>query len=142
MYLWKIEYNIPTLTVKWLDVVNCFKVCIFERLNTILAAGITPAAALWIALNYVSLKDWIQSSGLSKALVKVVNCFKLCIFERLNTMKQHRGLRRLLLWIALNYVSLKDWIQLKALNKELEVVVNCFKLCIFERLNTISIHPI
>ena len=36
MYLWKIEYNLQTQTIS----------------NQL----------LWIALNYVSLKDWIQSS--------------------------------------------------------------------------------
>ena len=69
------------------------------------------ARRLWIALNYVSLKDWIQLKINLNDLDKVVNCFKLCIFERLNTIKAECCHQIEMLWIALNYVSLKDWIQ-------------------------------
>ena len=62
MYLWKIEYNS--------------------------SVAFANATLLWIALNYVSLKDWIQrKKELSNSLL-VVNCFKLCIFERLNTTRK------------------------------------------------------
>ena len=66
---------------------------------------------MWIALNYVSLTDWIQQFIEETNEDNVVNRFKLCIFDRLNTtglyaIKPHKGL-----WIALNYVSLTDWIQ-------------------------------
>ena len=110
MYLWKIEYN-------------CF-------------TSSSPRWALWIALNYVSLKDWIQLLYLFFSEVSVVNCFKLCIFERLNTTSSRKWIKRIWLWIALNYVSLKDWIQPFLLAEKDQLVVNCFKLCIFERLNT------
>ena len=61
MYLWKIEYNKTAESVLLVLVVNCFKLCIFERLNTICVNASSVYASLWIALNYVSLKDWIQS---------------------------------------------------------------------------------
>ena len=136
MYLWKIEYNLPcircngvwlwialnyvslkdwiqselTKSNKWF-VVNCFKLCIFERLNTIWTLFWCRQRQLWIALNYVSLKDWIQFVTFMRFYGVVVNCFKLCIFERLNTMRRDSERESNKLWIALNYVSLKDWIQ-------------------------------
>ena len=60
MYLWKIEYNSLLLTICKGRVVNCFKLCIFERLNTTIFLFLPKPKPLWIALNYVSLKDWIQ----------------------------------------------------------------------------------
>ena len=136
MYLWQIEYNSKQilffLKMLWIalnfvsltdwiqrfkaynsdaTVVNRFKFCIFDRLNTTSLTEILCLTELWIALNYVSLTDWIQRSNLEIAWFPVVNRFKLCIFDRLNTtfflMKKVLSL----LWIALNYVSLTDWIQ-------------------------------
>ena len=137
MYLWKIEYNwenthdytrllwiaLNYVSLKdWIQqynqyisrrlVVNCFKLCIFERLNTTYSFRQRTWTELWIALNYVSLKDWIQQNNVVSIIVRVVNCFKLCIFERLNTTKYIYSNIHDELWIALNYVSLKDWIQL------------------------------
>ena len=60
MYLWKIEYNNCSNCELNSCVVNCFKLCIFERLNTTDKYYNRPYELLWIALNYVSLKDWIQ----------------------------------------------------------------------------------
>ena len=71
---------------------------------------------MWIALNYVSLKDWIQPIKENYADDIVVNCFKLCIFERLNTTFPKSEGESDKLWIALNYVSLKDWIQQRVSN--------------------------
>ena len=141
---------------------NCFELCIFERLNTTHNRCTTLLNKLWIALNYVSLKDWIQL--LLFIIVRANSCELLWImylwkieynfFERFKIV--------LTLWIALNYVSLKDWIQHKftwkrniqccellwimylwkieynqpALCLSIKRVVNCFELCIFERLNT------
>ena len=113
MYLWKIEYNNTNNRSKEGSVVNCFKLCIFERLNTIFQYDCKRMGTLWIALNYVSLKDWIQSQKARMFCCAVVNCFKLCIFERLNTIKLCICIFVYKLWIALNYVSLKDWIQFK-----------------------------
>ena len=59
MYLWQIEYN--------------------KKNEYIIAIK------LWIALNYVSLTDWIQRNRKFHKKQKVVNRFKLCIFDRLNT---------------------------------------------------------
>ena len=117
-------------------VVNCFKLCIFERLNTTSVWWPLKIAWLWIALNYVSLKDWIQHLCCHFLVKIVVNCFKLCIFERLNTTIISTRDVPQWLWIALNYVSLKDWIQQSVQEIRSRYVVNCFKLCIFERLNT------
>ena len=86
MYLWQIEYN---------------QMNIYD--------GNSP---LWIALNYVSLTDWIQHVIVISESVPVVNRFKLCIFDRLNTTAKDVVGTLIELWIALNYVSLTDWIQL------------------------------
>ena len=162
MYLWKIEYNAEEMRQKIEEVVNCFKLCTFERLNTTvrrqarhrqelwIALNYVPlkdwiqhrsytgdiGSQLWIALNYVPLKDWIQLEELCQSEVAVVNCFKLCTFERLNTTVTLISAVVTSLWIALNYVPLKDWIQLNYWPSTPRVVVNCFKLCTFERLNT------
>ena len=172
---------------KWL-VVNCFELCIFEILNTTLSAYSLKIHSLWIALNYVSLKYWIQLRNTRNNIAdccellwimylwnieynwrcvvcefeQVVNCFELCIFEILNTTCDFPTFITLVLWIALNYVSLKYWIQLElakklkpkgcellwimylwnieynvnVINGNKRQVVNCFELCIFEILNT------
>ena len=86
MYLWQIEYNkLP---------------------------AIPTGTELWIALNYVSLTDWIQRVIILSFFDLVVNRFKLCIFDRLNTTQEELLSTASGLWIALNYVSLTDWIQL------------------------------
>ena len=116
-------------------VVNCFKLCNFDRLNTTHLKQLNYLKLLWIALNYVTLTDWIQPSGKCEAFCIVVNCFKLCNFDRLNTTEMQQSARHEL-WIALNYVTLTDWIQLITDTYDGNPVVNCFKLCNFDRLNT------
>ena len=111
MYLWKVEYNVTVSPVKGVSVVNCFELCIFEKLNTTSFDILHNHYLLWIALNYVSLKSWIQRSLIEFFCHIVVNCFELCIFEKLNTTTSYNGFWWLELWIALNYVSLKSWIQ-------------------------------
>ena len=91
---------------------NCFELCIFEKLNTTLPMVGTGIGWLWIALNYVSLKSWIQRHCCIGVTSAVVNCFELCIFEKLNTTQYKQYVDSCWLWIALNYVSLKSWIQL------------------------------
>ena len=90
---------------------NCFELCIFEILNTTPLRMYLVTYLLWIALNYVSLKYWIQLCALLPYEYEVVNCFELCIFEILNTTTCGDYVYQYLLWIALNYVSLKYWIQ-------------------------------
>ena len=120
-------------------VVNCFELCIFEKLNTTSISPNNTVNQLWIALNYVSLKSWIQPKlPLVRALF-VVNCFELCIFEKLNTTCSNMTIELYKLWIALNYVSLKSWIQRFLMTCQTNVVVNCFELCIFEKLNTTAL---
>ena len=136
MYLWQIEYNDIFSFEKNIPVVNRFKLCIFDRLNTTNSYIIKCDIMLWIALNYVSLTDWIQRHDPSAIRRIVVNRFKLCIFDRLNTTLLRKFVSKIRLWIALNYVSLTDWIQpLQWLASGCHVV-NRFKLCIFDRLNT------
>ena len=138
MYLWQIEYNIFCMLEVARGVVNRFKLCIFDRLNTTPSHSRMEVQRLWIALNYVSLTDWIQQNSTKLEFFAVVNRFKLCIFDRLNTTQKRNScvvwtvvnrfklciFDRLnttdefsnsyfyVLWIALNYVSLTDWIQL------------------------------
>ena len=139
MYLWQIEYNSQRKPFNSKFVVNRFKLCIFDRLNTTSQRLKCAHSPLWIALNYVSLTDWIQQYFLLWFAFKVVNRFKLCIFDRLNTTKKIYLLAKSMLWIALNYVSLTDWIQRIPLEEDMVRVVNRFKLCIFDRLNTTDI---
>ena len=136
MYLWQIEYNLYFFYYGRCLVVNRFKLCIFDRLNTTTPAAAAQTIRLWIALNYVSLTDWIQLRLYYVCVSVVVNRFKLCIFDRLNTTIQMTLSIKFLLWIALNYVSLTDWIQQFKFTYSLITVVNRFKLCIFDRLNT------
>ena len=138
MYLWQIEYNVAERIKFRGVVVNRFKLCIFDRLNTTADEAGNIYFGLWIALNYVSLTDWIQHMRLGLRPASVVNRFKLCIFDRLNTTLRGSETVPSLLWIALNYVSLTDWIQLILFLYMYHVVVNRFKLCIFDRLNTTS----
>ena len=118
---------------------NRFKFCIFDRLNTTGRYRLWDHCTLWIALNFVSLTDWIQRSVTRYRIIAVVNRFKFCIFDRLNTTSSSILYLLFLLWIALNFVSLTDWIQqeLPAINTTL--VVNRFKFCIFDRLNTTTV---
>ena len=82
MYLWKIEYNAKHNNSTFISVVNCFKLCIFERLNTTQAHRIMLPWPLWIALNYVSLKDWIQldiNIKLYFNILQQISQLKFCI---------------------------------------------------------------
>ena len=117
---------------------NRFKFCIFDRLNTTLIPLQYTRFQLWIALNFVSLTDWIQLCFYASHIGLVVNRFKFCIFDRLNTTILDSVRSSLRLWIALNFVSLTDWIQHYLLCCSIELVVNRFKFCIFDRLNTTS----
>ena len=142
MYLWQIEYNfLINLLLSWI-VVNRFKLCIFDRLNTTRQFLFRLFLMLWIALNYVSLTDWIQRRTCVTFRRNVVNRFKLCIFDRLNTTHRNLFSKAIMLWIALNYVSLTDWIQRTLVGVYTNNVVNRFKLCIFDRLNTTLRYPI
>ena len=136
MYLWKVEYNLNFLYYFTFTVVNCFELCIFEKLNTTTYTQIIDSYTLWIALNYVSLKSWIQRKDLNH--FRIISCELLWIMYlwkvEYNT-KTNRWFT-VKLWIALNYVSLKSWIQPKPPIREPTAVVNCFELCIFEKLNT------
>ena len=136
MYLWQIEYNeIQTQTTRG-HVVNCFELCIFDRLNTTIllrALFCNSCELLWIM--YLWQIEYNALCRLSFFL-GVVNCFELCIFDRLNTTAFCNSTLASSLWIALNYVSLTDWIQQIILRYFAIGVVNCFELCIFDRLNT------
>ena len=112
MYLWNIEYNTTEVKKHTLLVVNCFELCIFEILNTTWLNCFSCSLLLWIALNYVSLKYWIQ---LVKSTLALLTCCELLWIMYLwnieyNFFYDTRLCRQL--WIALNYVSLKYWIQL------------------------------
>ena len=132
MYLWQIEYNYVQLHQTYVLVVNRFKLCIFDRLNTTIRINKFVIAWLWIALNYVSLTDWIQLLVDRNKISIVVNRFKLCIFDRLNTTATPEKSCFNWLWIALNYVSLTDWIQLackcKSLSYRLWIALNYVSL--------------
>ncbi len=136
MYLWQIEYNCPPSWICTRHVVNRFKSCIFDRLNTTKKSFNVLNFMLWIALNHVSLTDWIQQSWIKDCPLPVVNRFKSCIFDRLNTTFIVLSIIPGALWIALNHVSLTDWIQQDFVKKYYNSVVNRFKSCIFDRLNT------
>ena len=98
MYLWQIEYNLKKKDALISKVVNRFKLCIFDRLNTTNCLKCTTTYWLWIALNYVSLTDWIQLHIQRQLWQGVVNRFKLCIFDRLNTTHYH-------IWIVFQYIT-------------------------------------
>ena len=123
MYLWQIEYNNTVRAWFYLIVVNRCKLCIFDRLNTTFHKKFCRIVLLWIALNYVSLTDWIQHVLCVYTFLCVVNRFKLCIFDRLNTTTFCYKIISIKLWIALNYVSLTDWIQLIGVNIAVERVL-------------------
>ena len=162
MYLWNIEYNAELVNELTQHVVNCFELCIFEILNTTWCQGAVLWNMLWIALNYVSLKYWIQhtikflairegcellwimylwnieyNTDIDKERVfHVVNCFELCIFEILNTtyQRENNDVRSCeLLWIM--YLWNIEYNTQKP-RMFCCAVVNCFELCIFEILNT------
>ena len=136
MYLWKVEYNYSFIERITADVVNCFELCIFEKLNTTVISLRSLSVMLWIALNYVSLKSWIQlndatqTEGLGCELLWIMYLWKV------EYNFEWHGRWFWLLWIALNYVSLKSWIQQERDITAISRVVNCFELCIFEKLNT------
>ena len=167
MYLWKVEYNSCDVVTWKVIVVNCFELCIFEKLNTTCKFKIMIVKCcelLWIM--YLWKVEYNTYIGV-KSTPLVVNCFELCIFEKLNTTGFWWLAKLTWLWIALNYVSLKSWIQQSAIrfsvncscellwimylwkveynwtitNASYKMVVNCFELCIFEKLNTtIQVH--
>ena len=136
MYLWKVEYNWSAIRRSKWRVVNCFELCIFEKLNTTIVTKSHLMLQLWIALNYVSLKSWIQLTLKFCCLLR--RCELLWIMYLWKV--EYNGfwwLAKLTwLWIALNYVSLKSWIQRDFVLTITRCVVNCFELCIFEKLNT------
>ena len=117
---------------------------------------------LWIALNYVSLKSWIQRPHLLFRRLSSCELLWIMYLWKVEYNKVSKVWSSSLLWIALNYVSLKSWIQHvviwsqerlccellwimylwkveynpQCFRKICGNVVNCFELCIFEKLNT------
>ena len=54
MYLWQIEYNLASFISSSLTVVNRFKLCIFDRLNT-------THYQIWIVFQYITSKFTIKN---------------------------------------------------------------------------------
>ena len=111
MYLWNIEYNTALKFLFFALVVNCFELCIFEILNTTQMFKKMFFFMLWIALNYVSLKYWIQHPRIF--CWARPSCELLWIMYLWNIEYNYTYAIFVIsvLWIALNYVSLKYWIQ-------------------------------
>ena len=91
---------------------------------------------LWFAFKLVSLNHWKQHFSRSSASVYVVICFQISIFEPLETTRQLRDIRILLLWFAFKLVSLNHWKQRYYYFSSASIVVICFQISIFEPLET------
>ena len=109
---------LPTLRLFWLwnnrNVLSCLFLGVWVQNYLYINRKFVKCFGnvLWIALNFVSLTDWIQHYLLCCSIELVVNRFKFCIFDRLNTTSYQLVVFLHQLWIALNFVSLTDWIQL------------------------------
>ena len=121
-------------------VVICFQISIFERLETTSCGTSCYVSWLWFAFKLVSLSDWKQRDLENQLNKLVVICFQISIFERLETTKEALEQLKQLLWFAFKLVSLSDWKQLYLEKDGVKVVVICFQISIFERLETTSLH--
>ena len=72
----------------------------------------------------------------SLLMVKVVICFQISIFEPLNTASNLVFILIFALWFAFKLVSLNHWIQQQIHSYDIQGVVICFQISIFEPLNT------
>ena len=92
-------------------VVNCFKMCIFALARTThTRQGGRPRSCellqnVYLCISTYNALDWLPE------LIKVVNCFKMCIFALARTTLSS---------------DITDWVD----------VVNCFKMCIFALART------
>ena len=96
---------------KFIIVVICLQISIFELLNTTVINSQRWTIMLWFAYKLVSLNYWIQLSLKSNSLDIVVICLQISIFELLNTTSQRKANQMNLLWFAYKLVSLNYWIQ-------------------------------
>jgi len=161
-------------------------ICIFEILNTANPTLLKGVKRLWIALDlylwniehsesiralshnnvvncsrFVSLKYWTQHNTSLLSFSMCCELLSICIFEILNTAKEHEKTRALMLWIALDlylwniehssserisnhssvvncsrFVSLKYWTQRFIGNYRHQLCCELLSICIFEILNT------
>ena len=91
---------------------------------------------LWFAFKLVSLNHWKQPNCINTKFKAVVICFQISIFEPLETTPRYEVTLLIPLWFAFKLVSLNHWKQPLSLAAEIEVVVICFQISIFEPLET------
>ena len=93
---------------------------------------------LWFAFKLVSLNHWKQQWQRQWCILCVVICFQISIFEPLETAVVISCKSGPVLWFAFKLVSLNHWKQLENQQKQIEEVVICFQISIFEPLETAS----
>ena len=133
VYLCSGKHNPTSVGKSSFSVVNCFKMCIFAVASTIKTSFSISHSMLWIASKCVSLQwqaqwntsetYWFLSCELLQNVylcsgkhnynrgvenkIKVVNCFKMCIFAVASTIFSKKHLQEEWLWIASKCVSLQ-----------------------------------
>ena len=162
LYLRHIENNLLKYSVYATNVVNCFRTCIFVILKT--TPGRIPVALprLWIAFELVSSSYWKQQRQRprsERARCELLSNLYLRHIEN-NPYGTYYGVH--MLWIAFELVSSSYWKQpkyklggicvscellsnlylrhiennIEAGERTAELVVNCFRTCIFVILKT------
>ena len=111
LYLRHIENNTFAAYICTGRVVNCFRTCIFVILKTTAKKLMITSIMLWIAFELVSSSYWKQRVKQKQNDMKVVNCFRTCIFVILKTTKTLFWGRKWELWIAFELVSSSYWKQ-------------------------------
>ena len=91
---------------------------------------------MWFAFKLVSLNHWKQRYDEYKTPLDVVICFQISIFEPLETAAKVSASLSFWLWFAFKLVSLNHWKQRDRFENDIQIVVICFQISIFEPLET------
>ena len=136
VYLCISTYNRLTVARLKINVVNCFKMCIFALARTTFSSFWLICTSCELLQNvYLCISTYNYINYLLFALF-VVNCFKMCIFALARTTKFVK-IRKLICCELLQnvYLCISTY-NFGAKETSTELVVNCFKMCIFALART------
>ena len=137
---------------------NCFRICIFDSDFTTPAISEERLGGCELLSNLYLWLRFYNKDGVHCATCRVVNCFRICIFDSDFTTQTDGNYQWPLLWIAFEFVSLTQILQpsvaevcaisrcellsnlylwLRFYNASQQAmtvsrVVNCFRICIFD----------
>ena len=140
VYLCISTYNIKILFYAFIDVVNCFKMCIFALARTTKKLEKKKKICCELLQNvYLCISTYNLFALYDKSLY-VVNCFKMCIFALARTTVINQMTVQICCELLQNVYLCISTYNLDDIYSTSDTVVNCFKMCIFALARTTLYH--